>query len=187
MVENSARKNAIRAHMAKTGKTYTDAARDLARPHITLEGFNVPAQDVLDLARTHARSNGHHEVGTEHLLLALLDEEAPVELAFDILDDLGVTTEAVKSALPNPQRPTPHELPWSDHTAQVLAKGAARQGDRTGHGYIGPEHILLALLALPTCRAHQILTDLGLTYKTVKTEVVDRLNAMGVVSRYNQG
>ncbi|GAA1533438.1 hypothetical protein GCM10009678_14700 [Actinomadura kijaniata] len=203
MVKDAARKNAIRARMTQTGKSYTDAARELEReaaevaeapdhrrqPVITFEWFSGQAHGVVDLAREHARSHGHGTVGTEHLLLGLIDDQTG-GLAFEILDDLAGAVEVVESAVAAAMPPgatiVPQDLAWSEHAAFVLARGADRQRDRTGHGHIGPEHLLLALLARGDSRACQILTDLRITYESVRTEVVDRLNAMGVVSRYSQ-
>ncbi|WP_188196210.1 Clp protease N-terminal domain-containing protein [Nonomuraea sp. SYSU D8015] len=196
MVKDSARKKAIRERMAHTGKSYTDAAREMdqqaadrSQPQaVTFDWFSSQARHVVDLAREHARSRRHSALGTEHLLLGLLDDGAG-GLAFEILDDLAGSVEAVESAIATavPQGATraPQEVPFSDHAAFVLAKGARRQADKTGHGYVGSEHILLALLSVHDCRACQILTSLGIAYNPVKTEVVVRLNAMGVLSRYH--
>ncbi|RFS82443.1 hypothetical protein D0T12_26960 [Actinomadura spongiicola] len=196
MVKDSARKRTIRARMAETGKSYTDAARELdqeaarrrRQPVIIFEWFSGLAHEVVERAREHARSSGHDAVGTEHLLLGLTDDRAG-DLAFQILDDLAGTAEAVRAAVvaATPPRPATSEkdVPWSENAAFVLGRGADRQRDKTGHGHVGPEHILLALLALGDCRACRILSGMGITSKAVRTEVVDRLNAMGVISRYH--
>lgn len=200
MVKDSARKKAIRERMAQAGKSYTDAARELDReateaarreqqqPVVTFDWFSSQAREVVTVAREHTRSQRHGTAGTEHLLLSLLDDRAG-GLAFEILDDLAGSVETVESAIaaamPQGTTTAPQEIPFSQHAAFVLAKGAPRQADKTGHGYIGSEHILLALLARDDSRACQILTDLGIAYNPVQAEVVDRLNAMGVLSRYN--
>ncbi|MES9602447.1 Clp protease N-terminal domain-containing protein [Actinomadura sp. NPDC000929] len=200
MVKDSARKRAIRERMAQTGKSYTDAVRELDReaaeaarpeqrgPVVTFDRFSSQARDVVTMAREHARSQRHGTVGTEHLLLGLLDDRAG-GLAFEILDDLAGSVETVESAIaaasPKDTTTAPQALHFSQHAAFVLAKGAPRQADKTGHGYIGSEHILLALLARHDSRACQILAALGIAYDPVRTEVVDRLTAMGVLSRYS--
>ncbi|GAA1299447.1 hypothetical protein Psi02_62670 [Planotetraspora silvatica] len=195
MVKDSARKKAIREHMANTGKSYTDAARDLdqqadaRQPQVvTFDWFSSQARHVVDLAREHARTHRHSALGTEHLLLGLLDDGAG-GLAFEILDDLAGSVEAVESAIttamPQGETSASQEVAFSDHAAFVLAKGAPRQANKTGHGYVGSEHILLALLAVHDCRACQILTSLGISYNPIRTEIVDRLKAMGVLSRYH--
>lgn len=196
MVKDSARKRAIKERMAQTGKSYTDAAREMdqeaarreQQPIVTYDWFSSQAREVVTVAREHARSQRHGSVGTEHLLLALLDDSTG-GLAIEILDDLVGSVEAVESAvaaaLPQGTTSAPQEIPFSQHAAFVLAKGAPRQANKTGHGHVGSEHILLALLAHHDSRACQILTDLGIAYNPVETEVVDRLNAMGVLSRYN--
>ncbi|WP_283133102.1 Clp protease N-terminal domain-containing protein [Rhizohabitans arisaemae] len=195
VVKDSARKKAIREHRAHTGKSYTDAARDLDRQIdarqtqvVTFDSFSGQARHVVDLAREHVRSRRHSVLGTEHLLLGLLDDGAG-GLAFEILDDLAGGVEAVESAVttatPKGETRASQAVAFSDHAAFVLAKGAPRQANKTGHGYVGSEHILLALLAVHDCRACRILTGLGISYHPIRTEIVDRLNAMGVLSRYH--
>jgi ATP-dependent Clp protease ATP-binding subunit ClpC len=55
------------------------------------------AKKVLDFAQREAISLGHNYVGTEHILLGLLDENEGV--AARILFDLDVDSEKVRSAV----------------------------------------------------------------------------------------
>jgi ATP-dependent Clp protease ATP-binding subunit ClpA len=54
--------------------------------------FTQPARKVLELALREALLLGHNYIGTEHLLLGVLDEEDG--LGARTLTDLGVTREA---------------------------------------------------------------------------------------------
>jgi len=56
--------------------------------------FTQPAKKVLELALREALLLGHNYIGTEHLLLGLLDEEDG--LGARTLSDLGVTREAAE-------------------------------------------------------------------------------------------
>jgi len=56
--------------------------------------FTQPARKVLELALREALLLGHNYIGTEHLLLGLLDEEDG--LGARTLSDLGVTREAAE-------------------------------------------------------------------------------------------
>jgi ATP-dependent Clp protease ATP-binding subunit ClpA len=60
-----------------------------------LERFTDQARKVITMAQGEARSLGHGYIGTEHLLLALLREGDGV--AARVLDDAGVSVEAVRS------------------------------------------------------------------------------------------
>ena len=62
------------------------------------ERFTEPARHVLKLAQDEARSLRHDYVGSEHVLLALLRAEEGV--AANVLNDLGITPEQVRDAVP---------------------------------------------------------------------------------------
>jgi ATP-dependent Clp protease ATP-binding subunit ClpC len=53
------------------------------------------AQKAMALADEHAERLGHKYIGTEHLLLGLLDEKTGA--AAQLLNHLGVTTERVRT------------------------------------------------------------------------------------------
>jgi ATP-dependent Clp protease ATP-binding subunit ClpC len=59
--------------------------------------FTPRAKKVLELALREALLFGHNYIGTEHLLLGLLDEEE--SLGDSTLADLGVTRERVREWL----------------------------------------------------------------------------------------
>lgn len=61
------------------------------------ERFTVSAREVVTRARDEARGLGHRRIGTEHLLLALLDESAGV--AYRVLRDAGLGRERVRAEI----------------------------------------------------------------------------------------
>ncbi|MBO3750115.1 hypothetical protein J5X84_28875 [Streptosporangiaceae bacterium NEAU-GS5] len=167
--------------------------RPQPQPHVqvrvSFDLFSSQALDVVKLAQQYARAQWHSAVGTEHLLVALLDDRAG-GLASEILEDLAgglpVVEAALAATLPAAASTAPPpQIPFTDHAAIALAKGVHRQADRTGVLHIGSEHILLALLALPDSRACQVLGALGISLAAVRTEVTTRWAAMNVVTRYN--
>lgn len=109
------------------------------------ERFTEPARHVLELAQDEARSLRHHYVGSEHVLLALLRAEEGV--AANVLNDLGITPEQVRDAVPiggaSPEvmegqlRLTPR--------AKMALELAVREGLAFGDCYVGTAHILVAL------------------------------------------
>jgi ATP-dependent Clp protease ATP-binding subunit ClpC len=66
--------------------------------------YTTRATRALDLADTAADGLGHKYIGTEHLLLGLLDEKTGP--AAQILSKLGVTADAVRHELAEAMRRT---------------------------------------------------------------------------------
>ena len=69
----------------------------------------------------------------------------------------------MKSAPPNY---TPH--------LQAAFAAAPGQAERVGNNHVGPEHLFLAILALPQCGAVKVLTRLGLRIETVRENLESR-------------
>lgn len=61
------------------------------------EVFSESARATMPLAQSNARRLGHHYIGTEHILLGLLDQ--PEILASRLLRDHGVTKEVAETSL----------------------------------------------------------------------------------------
>ena len=80
--------------------------------------FTQPAKKALELALRAALLLGHNYIGTEHLLLGLLDEEDG--LGARTLSDLGVTREAAEQWLvPELQRLAEAKATLRDQAAQA--------------------------------------------------------------------
>src|SRR5262249_51884909 len=148
-----------------------------------------------------ARELMHDCVGTQHLLLGLLarPEEltssfpsAPTRMSTPVtsmyptiaelaLADVGVTLGEVRRAVVErcgigavkPQKsigPTPR-----NH--RVLERSLAT-AESLHHDRIGPEHLLLALLAEPESTGYQILSDQVGDPSSIRAAVVKRLDAV---------
>jgi ATP-dependent Clp protease ATP-binding subunit ClpC len=61
--------------------------------------FTGPAEDAIELARRQASRRGQDQVGTEHLLLALVQERNGA--AVRILLGLDADPDAIRAALPS--------------------------------------------------------------------------------------
>jgi ATP-dependent Clp protease ATP-binding subunit ClpC len=59
--------------------------------------YTTRAKKILELADEASASMGHHYIGTEHLLIGILEEK--VGIAAQMLNSLGVTTEKVKELM----------------------------------------------------------------------------------------
>jgi hypothetical protein len=146
------------------------------------ERFTPRATAVLEDAVDQARRVGHNFVGTEHVLLALVAQADSV--AVRILTDVGVTNagieEQITAALPGGTAAsgTPPFTP----RANACINQAVREADQLGHGYIGTEHLLLALFVDGEALAAKILTHFGATYDDVRARVIRMLTGITPIS-----
>ncbi|HSO50883.1 MAG TPA: Clp protease N-terminal domain-containing protein, partial [Acidimicrobiia bacterium] len=111
------------------------------------ERFTDRARRVVVLAQEEARLLNHNYIGTEHILLGLLNEgEGIAAQALESLDiDLAsVREEVVKIIGQGQQSPSGH-IPFTPRAKKVLEL-SLREALQLGHNYIGTEHILLGLI-----------------------------------------
>jgi ATP-dependent Clp protease ATP-binding subunit ClpC len=132
------------------------------------------------LAQEEARVFGHHEIGTEHLLLGLIHEGQGV--AAKALTRLGVEETRVRveveKRLGRRDDTPPQQIPFT-RAAKKALEMALREALQLGHNYIGTEHILLGLLAESDGMAVQVLTDMGLGLDTVRATTLEVLGGIG--------
>jgi hypothetical protein len=127
------------------------------------------ARHVVRRAAGHARQAGSTHVGTEHLVLGLLDD--PDSGAFRVIAALGGSVEEIRSAAHSEHesgrtsRGGGH-IPFSPDAKKVLEL-ALREAIRSSDRRIGTEHILLGILRDTGSPGAQILIDQGITHKTV--------------------
>ncbi|MBR7835421.1 ATP-dependent Clp protease ATP-binding subunit [Actinospica durhamensis] len=116
------------------------------------------ARELLSRASLRAREDGSEDLDTEHLLWASTQTEPTRTLlrrAGIDPDDLG---EAVAEALPG-ESDTPSAEPGLTPAAKRALIGAHARSQATGDSYVGPEHILGALLDDPDSGAGRFLSD----------------------------
>jgi ATP-dependent Clp protease ATP-binding subunit ClpA len=141
------------------------------------ERFTDRARRVVVLAQEEARMLNHDYIGTEHLLLGLLQEGEGV--AAKALEALGITQEAVRQqveeAVGRGQTPRSGHIPFTPQAKQVL-KLALHEALQIGHNYIGTEHILLGLIREGDGVAAQVLVRLGADLDSVRQQVIELLH-----------
>jgi hypothetical protein len=146
------------------GVTKQAAQKRFVSTDSSLDRFTDRAKVVVLKAQLEARSRGHREVTSLHLLLGLLTEWNG--LAGRAIAAAGVTEDAVReateAALPASAEPLTHHAPFSAGMKKVHEL-IVREGLRLGHNYVGTEHILLGLLEAPDEPGARVLTGLGVT------------------------
>jgi hypothetical protein len=113
-----------------------------------LNQFTPRARHAVAAAQSYAQQARRTHVGSEHVLLGLLDE--PDALGGRALVAQGLSLEQLRRAAeavdsPTTDAPLEH-VPFSGN-AKKLLELTMREALRFNHNYIGTEHMLLALLA----------------------------------------
>ncbi len=138
--------------------------------------YTERAQKVLMLAEKEARRLNHNYIGTEHLLLGLIQEGQGV--AAKALRSIGINLDQVRQSVERyvgemeaGQNP---EITLTPRSKKVLnlALDEARQ---LNHNYIGTEHLLLGLIREGEGVAARVLTELGADLETLRNEVMSHL------------
>lgn len=138
------------------------------------ERFTDGAQRALGIAQEKAKKFGHDYVGTEHLLLGLLEEDDSV--ASKALHSLGLEDKATeKVVLDAVGRGNSHgnELYITPRTKLVLQL-AVEIANQMQHNYVGAEHLLLGILQDGGGVAVNVLYGMGIR----ANDVVKAINSI---------
>jgi len=141
------------------------------------ERFTDRARRVMVRAQEEASTLGHDCVDTEHLLLALVQEDDGA--AAKVLESLSISPEAVRQrveqATGHRVRPASGPLPFAPRAQEAL-RLAVRESVQLGHRHIGTEHILLGLRREGDGVAAQVLASLGADLDQVRERVTQVLD-----------
>jgi len=141
--------------------------------------FTDRAKKVMNLARQEAQRFNHEYLGTEHILLGLVQEGSGVaanvlkQMQID-LDKIRVEVEKIVKT--GPSMVTMGQLPFTPRAKKVLEL-SLEEASNLGHNYIGTEHLLLGLIKENEGIAAQVLMNLGVKLEDVREEVLDFLGA----------
>ena len=141
--------------------------------------FTDRAKKVMNLARQEAQRFNHEYLGTEHILLGLVQEGSGV--AANVLKNMGIDLnkirmEVEKIVKTGPSMVTMGQLPFTPRAKKVLELSMEEAGN-LGHNYIGTEHLLLGLIKENEGIAAEVLLNLGVKLEDVREEVLDFLGA----------
>jgi len=141
------------------------------------ERFNDQARRVLALAEEQAGRMLHGYIGTEHLLLGLMEEGEGV--AAQALESFGITLEAARREVEEEVRAASKSaagsLPLTPRAEKVLEL-SLREATQLGDEQIGTEHILLGLARLGEGVAVQTLNSLGVNLNRVRQQALTLLS-----------
>lgn len=147
-------------------------------------GFTENANKAMNYAIENAQQLGHTYIGTEHILLGLLQESSGV--AYVALTNSGIYFEYIeniikeKIGIGSMTRLTTDDLtPRSKRVIQMALVIATRHG----HSYVGTEHLLIALLDDSESYAVRIINDAG----TTPAELIDSIRVQLSSSGSNIG
>ncbi|HEY1642015.1 MAG TPA: Clp protease N-terminal domain-containing protein [Streptosporangiaceae bacterium] len=138
------------------------------------ESFTDPARHVVLRPQEEARALRHSRIGTEHLLLGLLDDKrgAPARVLKSWRISLKSARQQVERLAGRGEQAPAGHIPLSPLAMLALQLAASESAD-LGHDFIGPEHLLLGVAGSSEGLAAQVLTALGADPERVRQRVLE--------------
>jgi len=147
------------------------------------ERFTERARKVVVKAQDEARFLKQNYIGTEHILLGLINEKEGIGAR--VFYELNISFEDIRSAIKEVVTEGTSEsyehIPFTPRAKKVLEL-SLREALQMGHNYIGTEHILLGLLREGEGVAARVLNSMGVTLDNVKEKVKELLNKQSYYS-----
>ncbi len=148
------------------------------------EHFTLKTQDALQSASALAQQNDHSEIGTEHILMALLQQKDGFTVP--LIERIGVNvssliqqTQQLLDSYPKITGNT--QITLSGEAQKVLAK-AEKEMANLQDNYLSTEHILLAL-ANSTGKTGELLKSAGVTYNQILKALKELRGSQKVTSQ----
>jgi ATP-dependent Clp protease ATP-binding subunit ClpA len=135
------------------------------------------AQGALALAREEAKRLHHSFIGTEHLMLGLINLQQGV--AYIVLQKLGLVLKTVRGEIEaqignGPEQEGASHIPYTPRALKVLKLGT-EEAKGLGHRYFDTEHILLGILREGEGVTAEILKKLDITLEQTRLEIQKEL------------
>ncbi|HUV15050.1 MAG TPA: ATP-dependent Clp protease ATP-binding subunit [Pelolinea sp.] len=141
-----------------------------------LEKFTQSARRVLSLAHLEAERMQQIAISSEHILLALIQEDSGV--AGRVLRELGVEIDRAREMVlrvAGMGNKKPDRIDLSPE-AQKILDIAIEEAQQLGSSYISTEHLLLALVQSELGFAKDVIAKLGITPAQIRRQVKRVLN-----------
>ena len=143
------------------------------------EKYTLPAENVIKLARQASKACHHSYIGSEHLLIGLLREQAGTAAA--VLKEFGVdekrTLELIDELIAMGGRIATADRPGYTPRAEGILEDAVLLAADTELELAGTEHILLAILKDTDCVASRLLHTMQVNHSAMYRRL---LEIMGV-------
>ena len=151
--------------------------------------FTDRAKKVMSFARQEAQKFNHEYIGTEHILLGLVQEGSGV--AANVLKNMDIDLEKIRHEVEKivktgPSMVTMGQLPFTPRAKKVLEL-SMEEASALSHNYIGTEHLLLGLIKENEGIAAQVLMNLNVKLEEVREEVLEFLGASDDPSEEEEG
>jgi ATP-dependent Clp protease ATP-binding subunit ClpC len=146
---------------------------------LMFDRFTDRARKVMGLARQEAQRFNHDYIGTEHILLGLVQEGSGV--AASVLKNLDIDLKKIRQEVEKlvstgTTMVSMGQLPFTPRAKKVLEL-SLEEASNLGHTYIGTEHLLLGLIRESEGIAAQVLRNLKVKVEDVREEVLELLGA----------
>lgn len=146
-----------------------------------LEKFTKEAREAIKFAKEEAQKLNQYYVGTEHILIGLLDLENSVipdifkEFQLDSADVRATVLEIVPKETDMPA----DDFPFTPRAKTVLEL-SLQEAMQFGHNYIGPEHLLLALLREGEGVASHVLQEYEIDLASLREATINVVSSARV-------
>jgi ATP-dependent Clp protease ATP-binding subunit ClpC len=142
------------------------------------ELFTDHARKAMYLANQEAIRFNHEYIGSEHILLGLLEEGNGV--GANVLKNMGIDLRKIRleveKLIPSgPDAETLGKMPQTPR-AKIVIEYSLEEARNLGHNYVGTEHLLLGLIREQGGAAAQVLMNLGLELEALRSEILNLLH-----------
>ena len=135
--------------------------------------FTERAQDAAMRAYEVLQRNGHTQVDTEHLLMALIEQ--PEGVIAEILQQSGADPEAIKERIDEELKRSPRTQIYGGGVGQVyitprlkrVIDQSNEEASKLKDDYISTEHLFLAIASERNTPASRILAEAGVTRQRI--------------------
>jgi len=138
------------------------------------ERFTDGARDVIALAHQEAQRRNHVQIGTEHILLAILQKDSGASAM--VLQNLGVNLAGLSNEIEKLTRSDPKAVSTGKPRQTVGAKKAIEYAIEEArvfhHASVDTVHILLGVLRDREGVAAQVLRSVGVRLEEVRSEIL---------------
>ncbi len=135
--------------------------------------FTDGSKRAIDIAKNEAAAMGHSLIGSEHLLLGILQLQSPISSAFETA---GITADLIRSRIielvGDGSGTNTKLLGFSQRTVQIfeISHLTARQ---MGKGAVGIEHLMVGILKEGKGIAVKILSDMNVNLVQLEKDILD--------------